>query len=165
MSDHDHEEPETKEGIELILATKPFAQDNPVRSWWVILSTALLILATLAGTVWNLNLGLQLVCSVVAGLLMTRFFVIYHDQQHYAILPRSKLAEGLMRIYGILALSPSSVWRSSHNHQLVEWDVEVLQLQLMELFFYIILLVKVQLLVSEVYTMKEEQQHTKSVIG
>ncbi len=116
MSDHDHEDPETKEGIELILATKPFAQDNPVRSWWVILSTALLILATLAGTVWNLNLGLQLVCSVVAGLLMTRFFVIYHDPQHYAILPRSKLAEGLMRIYGILALSPSSVWRSSHNH-------------------------------------------------
>lgn len=87
-----------------------------MRSWWVILSTALLILATLAGTVWNLNLGLQLVCSVIAGLLMTRFFVIYHDQQHYAILPRSKIAEGLMRIYGILALSPSSVWRSSHNH-------------------------------------------------
>ena len=116
MSDHDHAGPETKEGIELILATKPFAQDSLVRSWWVIVSTALLIVATLAGTVWNLNLGLQLVCSVIAGLLMTRFFVIYHDQQHYAILPRSKLAEGLMRIYGILALSPSSVWRSSHNH-------------------------------------------------
>jgi omega-6 fatty acid desaturase (delta-12 desaturase) len=116
MSDHDHAEPETKEGIELILATKPFAQDSFVRSWWVILSTALLILAALAGTVWNLNLWGQLVCSLVAGLLMTRFFVIYHDQQHHAILPRSKLAEGLMRIYGILALSPSSVWRSSHNH-------------------------------------------------
>jgi omega-6 fatty acid desaturase (delta-12 desaturase) len=43
-------------------------------------------------------------------------FVIYHDQQHYAILPRSRLAEVLMRIYGILTLSPSSIWRSSHNH-------------------------------------------------
>jgi len=45
-----------------------------------------------------------------------RVFVIYHDQQHYAILSKSKLAEGLMKIFGILALTPSSVWRSSHNH-------------------------------------------------
>jgi omega-6 fatty acid desaturase (delta-12 desaturase) len=42
--------------------------------------------------------------------------VIYHDQQHEAILPRSRLAEGMMRIFGILSLSPSSIWRSSHNH-------------------------------------------------
>jgi len=53
---------------------------------------------------------------VLAGLLHLRFFVIYHDQQHEAILPHSRLAEGLMRIFGILILSPSSVWRSSHNH-------------------------------------------------
>ncbi len=47
---------------------------------------------------------------------MLRFFVIYHDQQHEAILPHSRLAESLMRIFGIIALSPSTVWRSSHNH-------------------------------------------------
>jgi omega-6 fatty acid desaturase (delta-12 desaturase) len=43
-------------------------------------------------------------------------FVIYHDQQHQAILPHSRLAEGLMKLFGILILSPSSVWRRSHNH-------------------------------------------------
>jgi len=58
----------------------------------------------------------RIVCSLLSGLLILRFFVIYHDQQHHAILPRSRLAEGLMRIFGILALTPSSVWRSSHNH-------------------------------------------------
>jgi omega-6 fatty acid desaturase (delta-12 desaturase) len=103
-------------GPELILATKPFAQDESARSWWAMLSTASLLAATLAGTVWNLHLVVQLACSVLSGLLMIRLFVIYHDQQHHAILPKSRLAEGMMRVFGILALSPSSVWRHSHNH-------------------------------------------------
>lgn len=47
---------------------------------------------------------------------MLRLFVIYHDQQHHAILPKSRLAEGLMRVFGIVALAPSTIWRSSHNH-------------------------------------------------
>ena len=50
------------------------------------------------------------------GLMTMRFFVIYHDQQHHAILPKSRLAEGIMQVFGILALSPSSIWRSSHDH-------------------------------------------------
>jgi omega-6 fatty acid desaturase (delta-12 desaturase) len=109
--------PHPKVGTELILATKPFAKDDPITSWWVILSTLALVVAALAGTLATaLPLAVRLVFSVVAGLLLVRFFVIYHDQQHHAILPRSKLAEGLMRVFGILALSPSSVWRSSHNH-------------------------------------------------
>jgi omega-6 fatty acid desaturase (delta-12 desaturase) len=42
--------------------------------------------------------------------------VIYHDQQHRAILPRSGAAEFLMRLYGIWILCPSSIWRSSHDY-------------------------------------------------
>ena len=103
-------------GKELILATRPYAVDFTARSWWHVLSTALLLALALAGTLWNFALAGKLVCSVLSGLLILRFFVIYHDQQHEAILPHSRLAEGLMRIFGILSLSPSSVWRSSHNH-------------------------------------------------
>src|SRR4051812_6380627 len=103
-------------GPELILATKCFAKDNPLRSWWYILSTSFLLLAALAGTLWNFYPAAQVACSVLAGLLILRLFVIYYDQQHHAILPNSRLAEGFMRLVGILALSPSSVWRSSHNH-------------------------------------------------
>ncbi len=81
-----------------------------------MLSTALLLTASLVGTVWNFHVAAKIACSIFAGLLILRLFVIYHDQQHYAILHKSRLAEWLMRIFGILSLSPSSIWRSSHNH-------------------------------------------------
>ncbi|MDB6135531.1 MAG: fatty acid desaturase [Verrucomicrobiales bacterium] len=103
-------------GPELILATKPFTVDNTAKSWWYFLSTSALLMAALAGTIWNFHLLGRVLCSLLAGLLTLRLFVIYHDQQHHAILPRSKMAEWLMRGFGIYALSPSSVWRSSHNH-------------------------------------------------
>lgn len=103
-------------GAELVLATKRFAQDGSLQSWWCILSTFFLLIASQAGTLWNFHPLARVACSILAGLLILRLFVIYHDQQHHAILARSRLAEGLMRLIGILALSPSSVWRSSHNH-------------------------------------------------
>ena len=105
-----------RSGPELILATKPYAVDSTLRSWWVILSTTTLVVAAVAGTLVAPNLFLRLGSSVLTGLLLLRLFVIYHDQQHHAILPKSKVAEGFMRIFGILSLSPSSIWRSSHNH-------------------------------------------------
>ena len=108
--------PDPRTGSDLILATKPFAKDSTFESWWHILSTGSLLLAALAGTHWNFNFAGKAVCSVLSGLLLLRMFVIYHDQQHHAILPHSRAAEVLMRIFGLLALTPSSVWRSSHNH-------------------------------------------------
>ncbi len=103
-------------GKELFLATKPFASDRPLRSWWCVGSTGALLLAALAGTLWGGPWLLRSLFSLAAGLLVLRFFVLYHDQQHHAILSNSKLAEAVMRLFGILVLSPSSIWRSSHNH-------------------------------------------------
>jgi len=103
-------------GKGIILATKPFAIDSSARSWTYLFSTALLLAGAIAGTLWSFHFSGKIVCSILAGLLYLRFFVIYHDQQHKAILPHSRLAEGLMWLYGILILSPSSVWKSSHNH-------------------------------------------------
>src|ERR1051326_101191 len=98
-------------GKELILATKPYAHDSSVRSWAHLLSTALLLASALAGTLSNLNLSGRIGCSLLSGLLYLRFFVIYHDQQHQAILAHSRLAEWVMRLFGLLILSPSSVWK------------------------------------------------------
>jgi len=103
-------------GPELIVATKRYASDFTAKSWWCIVSTAGLLLVALAGTLWNVHPVARLACSVLSGLLVLRFFVIYHDQQHLAILPKSRVAEAIMWVFGILALSPSSIWRSSHNH-------------------------------------------------
>jgi acyl-lipid omega-6 desaturase (Delta-12 desaturase) len=103
-------------GKELILATRQYATDSTARSWWCILSTALLLAGATAATLWSFHLAGRIVCSLLAGLLLLRLFVIYHDQQHQAILPHSRLADGLMKFFGILSISPSSVWTSSHNH-------------------------------------------------
>ncbi|SDU05639.1 omega-6 fatty acid desaturase (delta-12 desaturase) [Verrucomicrobium sp. GAS474] len=119
---HPIEVPKIRVGKELILATKPFARDQAVRSWWVVLSTLALWIGATAGALGlfdvglGLGLAIQAGCSVLCGLFILRLFVIYHDQQHHAILPRSKAAALLMRIVGILLLSPSSIWKSSHDH-------------------------------------------------
>jgi len=103
-------------GKELILATKEFAKDNSTKSWWAILSTAVLVVFVLSGSAVNFHWLAQLFCSVLAGLLMVRLFVIYHDHQHNAILPKSKAAKKLMQAIGIFAITPTSIWTHSHNH-------------------------------------------------
>jgi len=50
------------------------------------------------------------------GLVTVRMFVIYHDHQHAAILRRSRLADVLMGVFGVLVLAPPSVWKSSHDY-------------------------------------------------
>ena len=96
--------------------TKIFARDNSLTSWWHIISTLSLLAIALAGTFPGWPLAVRLVACLFLSLIAVRFFVIYHDQQHRAILPKSKLADVLMRAYGILVLCPSSIWRSSHDH-------------------------------------------------
>ena len=108
-------------GKELILATRPYAADVTAKSWWCVLSTTCLLLGALAGTLPHLAgihfpLAGRIACSILSGLLLLRLFVIYHDQQHHAILSKSRLAESFMRVFGILSLSPSSIWRASHNY-------------------------------------------------
>lgn len=103
-------------GKELILATKEFTQDSIVKSWWVILSTTLLLTAATVGTIVNFHWTGQLACSILAGLLIVRLFVIYHDHQHNAILQKSKAAKIFMQIWGIIVITPTSIWTHSHNH-------------------------------------------------
>ena len=96
--------------------TKTYAKDFSLKSWWCILSTTFFLVSATAGTLPGLPLAVRIFCSFLTGLLVLRLFVIYHDQQHHAILPKSRLAELFMRLFGIWALSPSSIWRSSHDH-------------------------------------------------
>ena len=96
--------------------TRAFAKDYSLRSWWCIVSTSFFLAAACAGTYPGLPLVVRLVCSGLMGLLLVRLFVIYHDQQHRAILPKSRLAEFFMRLFGIWALTPSSIWRHTHDH-------------------------------------------------
>jgi omega-6 fatty acid desaturase (delta-12 desaturase) len=100
----------------LYARTKVFARDNTLKSWWCILTTTFLLAVTLSGTLPAWPLAARIACCGLASLLAVRLFVIFHDQQHRAILPKSRLAEIYMRAVGVLVLCPSSIWRSSHDH-------------------------------------------------
>ncbi len=96
--------------------TKTYAKDHSLISWLCILSTTFLLVLTTIGTFPGWSLTGRIFSSLLAALLSVRLFVIYHDQQHHAILPKSRLAEIFMRMFGLWALSPSSIWRASHDH-------------------------------------------------
>ncbi|MBC8111340.1 MAG: fatty acid desaturase [Verrucomicrobia bacterium] len=106
----------TRNSKELILATKPFCEENRVRSWAETLVTLVLVGCFLATTFAPLPIWIRLLASVCCGLLYVRMFVIYHDYQHHAILQTSKPAEWLMVLFGIYILAPQTIWKRSHDY-------------------------------------------------
>ncbi len=105
-----------REGKELIDATRPFAEDDRVRSWGHVvetLSALALMLACAAALPWWYA---RVAAAVVAGLVVVRGFILFHDYQHGAILRGSKAAKWLFELYGYYVLTPSSVWKQTHNY-------------------------------------------------
>lgn len=100
----------------LIIKTLPFAKENRLLSWYYLLSTLVLAMAAFSLTWIADSLVLKIASGVIAGLLMARLVVIYHDFQHGAILEGSTFARIIMSCVGILALTPSSIWDESHQH-------------------------------------------------
>ena len=105
-----------RQGKELIRATKPFAQEQRGRSWWVFGSTLALLLFLLGVTCLDVHWLLRVPFSVLAGLVLVRMFVLYHDYLHGAILRRAWLADIILTAYGLLLLTPPSIWKRSHDH-------------------------------------------------
>lgn len=104
------------QGKELILATKPFMQENRLKSWYYTISTLLILIALLFGTVHNFHWTLKLACSIMAGLVIVRLFVIYHDHQHKTILTKSTAADILFTLFGFYVLAPPGIWSRSHDY-------------------------------------------------
>lgn len=105
-----------RQGSDLIKSTKPFAMEVRWLSWWHLGSTLAALVACLVAASLSLPWPLRCVASVLAGLVLVRVFVMYHDYQHGTILRGSVLARALMTACGILTLNPPSVWRRSHDH-------------------------------------------------
>lgn len=103
-------------GKQLILATKPFAKEDRTKSWILTISSFLILIALLFGTVYNFHWSLKLLCSICAGFVIVRIFVIYHDHQHKAILDKSKLADALFTVFGFYVLAPTKIWSASHDY-------------------------------------------------
>ena len=104
------------QGKQIILATKPFAKENRAKSWFYTISTLVLLIAALFGTVYNFHWSLKIASSILAGLVIVRLFVIYHDHQHKAILDKSPLATFIFTLFGFYVLAPTGIWSASHDY-------------------------------------------------
>lgn len=107
---------QVRTGKELIAATRPFATEDVPRSWWYLVSTFALLAAATAVAALAPWWPLRLVASVLEGLLIVRAFILYHDGLHGALLHGSRLARWIFRLYGVLVLTPPTVWRETHNY-------------------------------------------------
>ena len=103
-------------GKELIDASRPYAEENRARSWAHVAETLSLLafaLAFAAALPWWYA---RIAAAMVAGLIVVRGFILFHDYQHGAILRGSKAAKWLFELYGYYVLTPSSVWKQTHNY-------------------------------------------------
>ncbi len=105
-----------RSGKTLILATKDFVQEDSAKSWWYMLSTLFLLLMSMSVALFAPWFLLQLLAGIFQGLLMVRFFVVYHDYLHHSILQKSKLAKFIMTVFGLYILAPTSIWKRSHDY-------------------------------------------------
>ena len=120
---HQPQEPDLAEasagiriGKQLVLATRPFARESAARSWRYVISTFVLMIATLVGAGMAPWWPARLALSILGGLVMVRAFITYHDFMHGAILRNSRIAKWLFRLYAGFALTPANSWKKSHNY-------------------------------------------------
>ncbi len=103
-------------GKELILATKPFAKEIRWKSWYHMLTTFILLVASIFGAIYIQNIFLRIGCSICTAALLSRFFIIFHDYQHHTILRKSWLANVIFTVFGAYMITPPNIWKRSHDH-------------------------------------------------
>ena len=101
---------------ELLRATGAFASEDRRQSWWHLATTTAVLVSLMLIASSPLPWLVRVPASVLAGLLLVRFFILFHDHQHGAILRGSRVANAVMVVFGLLSLNPTSVWRRSHDH-------------------------------------------------
>lgn len=105
-----------RRGRDLIKASLPFAKENVKKSWFETVLTLTLLSITMGTSIYISFIPLKIVLSILTSLFMVRFFIIYHDYLHYAILKDSAVAKFIMGLFGHFILSPMSIWKRTHDH-------------------------------------------------
>ena len=104
-----------RSGKELLIASRQFAEEDRRLSWWHFLSTLVLMSAAMIAAALIPSLWISIPVSIVAGLLLVRMFIVYHDYMHGTILKNSKLANAILHVYGLYSLNPPSTWKHTHD--------------------------------------------------
>ncbi|MCD6012733.1 MAG: fatty acid desaturase [Flavipsychrobacter sp.] len=109
-------------GKELILATKPFAKEIRWKSWYYMLTSFFLLVGTIVANVYMSDFNsfgmilVRIACSVFTAMMLSRFFIIFHDYQHHTILRNSWLANIIFTSFSIYMITPPNIWKRSHDH-------------------------------------------------
>ncbi len=108
--------PPLREGKALMEATKAFTDENVSESWRHLGVAIVLTALSTAVAATSHYTAVRLGAAIVTGLLIVRLFIIYHDFMHGAVLRGSRLAKGILSVYGVLVLAPPKVWKETHNY-------------------------------------------------
>ena len=101
---------------ELLIATKEYAIEKRLLSWWHLAATMFLMIASFSVAIFHTNLWVASASSMFTGFMLVRMFVLYHDYLHGAILRDSSIAKWIFQTYGIFVLSPANVWKETHDN-------------------------------------------------
>lgn len=111
----DSAESVSRTGPELVAATRAFAKEIRLKSWWYFWTAALVTACMLVGAAIAPYWWVKLPMALVGSLSLVRFFILYHDYMHGSILRKSWLAKVLMYGFGLVFLTPPYHWRTTHN--------------------------------------------------
>ena len=113
-------------GKELILATKPFAKEIRWKSWYHTITSFILLVTAIFCTMpfvpeychmTNVvSVLFRIGSSIFTAMMLSRFFIIFHDYQHHTILRKAPLANFIFTIFGIYMITPPNIWKRSHDH-------------------------------------------------
>ena len=96
--------------------TRAFMKEDRARSTRTVIVAHALFVGLSSAALIAEWLVIKLLFSLVAGLVLTRCFVLYHDFLHGSILRKSKWANVLFRMFSVAYLTPKSVWKETHNY-------------------------------------------------
>jgi omega-6 fatty acid desaturase (delta-12 desaturase) len=102
-------------GSALVRATKPFSEEDVSRTWREFALTVALLVGA-QGIAVAAPWFLRPCGTVLAGLLIVRLFIIYHDALHGAVFRKSRVGYWLMSAVGMFTLNPRSVWKETHDY-------------------------------------------------
>ena len=100
----------------IYLAAKAYAKENRFLSWFHLLIVIVCVIGSYLILFFNSNIIILFSFSFLLSLLLVRFFVIYHDFVHKAILQNSRTSTFIFTCFGLFILAPISIWQRSHNH-------------------------------------------------
>ncbi len=101
---------------QLLIDSRAFAVEVEKRSWYELIVTLVALTTVVAVGFYNDGTVVRLCVSLVLALLFVRMFAIYHDFMHSSIFKKSPLAAAILKFFGLLLLTPPSVWKRSHDY-------------------------------------------------